>query len=489
MTITLLLSSALLPCYAESAKSAKSAKKAANTVLADGVYNIKNAKTGLYIDSYDLIYDANGSSYLDEKNGGSAQDIYVKRLDDGSYLLYPQSENAEYALSVKGGTEAGSTLSKSKEAGKTEKFVIYAAGNGSYNISPANQSGDPVTFGVSEELSKYRHNYVSLCDYTGKSDQMWVFEEVKTSGLSLAFGVTKVKLYSVGKLYATLTPYNYGTHNIKWTSSDENILMIDGGGNYCALAKGSVTVTAECEGMTAECTVVVSESKAFSWFSQHSVANSDWNAEALADIYFTSGGLRKRFMIDKYGKGRDWMDEGCYLTSIAMVLSNLGATMTKGYDFRSGQSGDLPADPYTVALANSGNTGPVSSKAVLSGNPILVSRSNIESRFTVAGHKITSEISYGVSPKDIKEALDEHPEGVIVYFSMARKNRSHYIVFTKCLNPDAKNSSDYRFEVCDSASYDAERGDHIPFESCISYTSEGYRLSYAVSMLTYSLAD
>ena len=72
---------------------------------------------------------------------------------------------------------------------------------------------------------------------------------------------------------------------------------------------------------------------------------------------------------------------------------------------------------------------------------------------------------------------------------MARKNRSHYIVFTKCLNPDAKNSSDYRFEVCDSASYDAERGDHIPFEKCISYTSEGYRLSYAVSILTYSLVD
>lgn len=485
----MLFSEASAICFAKSAKSTKSAKSVANNVLADGVYNIKNAKTGLYLDSYDLCYDPNGSSYLDEKNGGSAQDIYVKRTDDGSYILYPQSENAEYALSVKNGTEEGSALTKTSadELGKTERFVIYSAGNGRYNISPVAQGAESLTLGVSDEQSRYKHDLAALCRFTGKSDQSWIFEAIEPEGLSLAFGTSKVKIYSTGRFYATLMPYNYGTHTIKWSSDNEKVLMIDSEGNYCALSGGTVTVSAELGDMRAECTVTVSDDSAFSWFSQHSVSNSDWNAEALSSIYFTSGGVRKRFMIDKYGKGSDWMDEGCYLTSIAMVLCNMGATMDVGYDFRSGQDGDLPADPYTVALANSGNTGPVSSKAVLSGNPILVSRSNIESRFTVAGNSIESQISTDVSKKAIKEALDEHPEGVIVYFSMPRKNRSHYIVFTKCLNPEAKNSADYRFEVCDSASYDAERGDHVPFESCISYTSEGYRMSYAVSMLTFNI--
>ena len=126
---------------------------------------------------------------------------------------------------------------------------------------------------------------------------------------------------------------------------------------------------------------------------------------------------------------------------------------------------------------------------MISGNPILISRSNIESRFNVGGKAVKSEITYDVSKKAIKEALDEHPEGVIVYFSLASKNRSHYIVFTKCVNPEEKNPNNYTFEVCDAASYDAQRGDHVLFEQSISYISEGYRMSNAVSMITWSIAD
>lgn len=486
MAFTLLLTS--IPVYASGGVNAKKTANKAN-MIESGVYRIRNLEIGKYIDAYDFAYDPQGSAYLEEKNGGEAQDIYVKRLQDGTYILYPQSEGGKYALSFKGGRYFGSTVTKKEGSEKTEKFVIYASSVGTYTISPAVSSGDPVTLSVSDQLSRYKDNYLSFEKYTGKPDQQWVFEPIEVEGISLAFVSTKVKLYAVGKLYATLAPYNFNATNVKWESENEKILMIDSDGNYSAIAPGTVKVTAKLGKHSASCMITVSKDSAFTWYSQHSIANSDWNATALSNIYFTSGGVRKRFMIDKYGRGSDWMDEGCYVASIAMILNNLGAKLTEGYDFRSGQSGNLPADPYTVALANSGNYGAPTAKSVLYGNPILVSRANIDARFNVGGKSVVSEMTYNVSKKAIKAALDEHPEGVVIYFSRPSRNRTHYMVFTRCLNPEEKNPNKYIFEVCDSASYDASRGDHVPFEKSISYTSEGYRMTNAVSMITWNVVD
>ncbi len=472
------------------ARAAVSAKKTANleNVLKSGVYRIKNCQSGLYVDFYDMIYDAKGSAYLEEKNGGEAQDIYVERLSDGTYILRPQSESGKYSLSFKGLLSESAVLTKREAAEKTEKFVIYSADNGYYSISPA-IGRDSLTLGISDKTSRYDHNYISLVKFTGTADQKWAFEPIEPDGISLSFVSTTVKLYAVGTLYATLTPYNFGADDVKWTSDNEDVVMIDSKGNYTAIAPGKAKIRATSGGKSASCTINVSKEAAFTWYSQHSATGSDWNASSLSGIYFTAGGLRKRFMIDKYGKGKDWMDEGCYLASIAMVLNNMGARLTKGYDFRSGQTDNLPADPYTVALANSGNNGATTSRSVLYGNPILISRTNIDSKFNVDGKAIRSVMTYDVSPKAIKEALDEHPEGVVVYFSRPSRNRTHYIVFSKCLNPTEKNPKNYKFEVCDSASYDAARGDHVPFEKSISYTAEGYRMSSAVSMITWEIID
>ena len=471
--------------------AAGTAKKEANAsnYLKTGVYRIKNELTGLYIDCYDLAYEKNGSAYIETKNGGEAQDIYVERQADGTYTLSPQSEGGKYALSCKNGVENESVITKNKEKTAFERFAIYASKNGAYTIAPIKNTKEGLVLDISEKTSRYKDNYICLKKFDGNSSQLWRFEPIETTGVSLSFSNTKMKIWSVGTLHATLKPYNFTSNDVKWSSDNPSVLMIDKNGNYAAISAGKAKVTASLGGKSATCTVTVSEESAFTWYSQHSTKNSDWDGTALSGITFTSGGVRKKFMIDKYGRGSDWMDEGCYLSSIAMVLNNMGARLTEGYDFRSGQSGDLPADPYTVALANSGNLGATTSKGSLSGNPILVSRSNIESRFNVGGRAVYSKMTYDVSNKAIKEALDEHPEGVIIYFSRPSKGRTHYIVFTKCLNPDETNPRNYKFEVCDSASYDAARGDHVPFEKCISYTSEGYRMSSAVSMICWYVAD
>ncbi len=489
--LMLMLSMLLVPLNIIAAEPTVSAKKAANKVnnLESGVYRIRNSANGNYIDAYDKAYDPSGSAYLDKASGEMAQDIYVKRNSDGTYSLYPQSESGKYAFSASKGSSDGRLIKiASDNIGNSERFVIYSSqvssdGSITYTVSGAGEGG--LTLGVSSEQSRYKHNYVSLEKFKGTQSQQWYFEPVETEGISLAFKSTRVKLYAVGTLYATLTPYNFAAKNVKWTSSDESILIIDGNGNYSAIAPGTVKVTAECGGRSASCTVTVSSETAFTWYSQHSTVNSDWNADLLSGIYFTAGGVRKRFMIDQYGRGRDWMDEGCYLSAIAMIFHNMGARLTHGYDFRSGQTNNLPADPYTVALANSGNEGARSPNSVLYGNPILISRSKIDSRFNVNGKPVASSVSYNVSKKAIKEALDEHPEGIIVYFT--RAGRTHYIVFTKCLNPTEKNPNKYIFEVCDSASYDAARGDHVPFEKCISYTAERYRYSNAVCIITWKV--
>ena len=458
--------------------AATSAKK--SKYLESGVYRIKNQDTGLYVDVYDVAYDKAGSAYLSEASGESGQDFYVERQPDGTYFLYPQSEDGKYALSASGSDVA----TKKAGEGRTEKFDIYPSGK-AYTICPAYSGEKALALDVSDKTSRYKDTYVGMNKYhANDKGQKWIFEPVASTGLTMAYDAVTVKLYSTGNFYATVAPYNYGEHKIKWTSADSSILLVSESGRYCAMSEGSTLVTATCGDMIASCTVNVSSISAFTWYSQHNIYSSDWDGSKLGNIYFSSGGVRRKFAIDKINTGKDWMNDGCYLSSIAMVLHNLGATMTEGYDFRSGQRNNLPADPYTVALANSGNYGPTTSKAVLYGNPILVSISNILKRFTVRGKAVTSTTTGRVTAKAIKEALDMHPEGVIVYFSQPSKGRTHYIVFTKCLNPEEKNTSKYRFEVCDSAAYDANKGDHVPFEQCISYTAQGYRLSQARSIIS-----
>ena len=465
---------------APQALAAVSAKK--SKYLESGVYRIKNRDTGLYVDVYDVAYDKTGSAYLSAASGETGQDFYVERQPDGTYFLYPQSEDGKYALSAADGDIA----TKSSEAGSTEKFDIYPSGK-DYTICPAYSGEKALALDVSDKTSRYKDTYVGMNKYhANDKGQKWIFEPVPSTGLTMAYDAVTVKLYSTGNFYATVAPYNYGEHKIKWTSADSNILLISDSGRYCAMSEGSTLVTATCGDMITSCTVNVSSISAFTWYSQHNIYTSDWDGSKLGNIYFSSGGVRRKFAIDKINTGKDWMNDGCYLSSIAMVLHNLGATMTEGYDFRSGQRNNLPADPYTVALANSGNYGPTTSKAVLYGNPILVSLSSILKRFTVRGKTITSTTTGKVTAKAIKEALDMHPEGVIVYFSQPSKGRTHYIVFTKCLNPEEKNASKYRFEVCDSAAYDANKGDHVPFEQCISYTAQGYRLSQARSIISFN---
>ena len=92
-----------------------------------------------------------------------------------------------------------------------------------------------------------------------------------------------------------------------------------------------------------------------------------------------------------------------------------------------------------------------------------------------------------MSKKIIKEALDTHPEGVIVH--MQNGSNSHYIVIASCINPDAADPRDYRFVVYDAAAQKRSEGDGVTFEESISNETLYYRYSSMNSIITFDLAE
>lgn len=466
---------------AEAAAVAASAPALDTALITDGHYHIVNVATGQYLDTHDLIYDWQGSAYLDRATGQSGQDIRITRRNDGNYTLTPLSDGAKYNLSA----AAGTYITKKAATDLTEAFNLIPVGDGNYAISPASRTdGAVVTIGQSK--TRYNYNRAVLAEFTAAENQLWMIERIKPTALTLAYTELRERLYTVGTYYATLAPFG-GAEQLTWSSDNEAVLMINQSGEWVALGEGKATVTVRCGDLSDSMTVTVIDSPAYSFYSQHQINGTNWNGGALAGIRFTAGGVTKRYATDKYNRNTDWMDQGCALSCHAMALRNLGATLTDGYDFRSGQDGNLPADPYTVSLANTGNTGAVTANDTLFGNPIYVNHNLIATRFNVDGQSLTCTQYYVPNARAIKEQLDKHPEGVIVGMENGSYG-SHYFLFTKCLNPEEKNPANYRFEVCDPAAYGTnQKGDHVPFEQCYSYVSLGYRMWNITCMLTYNI--
>lgn len=483
LALIMMLSCFVIGVYAEDTQKNAAAEQGEFDVLSDGYYRIRNLATGLYLDSYDLRYDPQGPAYLDKATGQNGQDFFVSRNTDGTYTLVGQSDDAKYAVSH----ATGSHLTKSVKRGETESFDIVRLSENAYVVLPAYTKNTLLSISASDLKTNHGFTHVTLATYDDQLSQQWAFEPVPVTGISLAYTATRVKLWTLGTFYAAVAPYPVTAIPMKWTSDNEDVLMIDDTGAYCTVGVGKAKVTVTCGNYSASCVVEVHDSDAFAFFSQHNISGSYWNGNALSGIYF-SYGATKRYAVDRYNRNGDWMDEGCALSSHAMLLRNLGATLTEGYDFRSGQNGNLPADPYTVSLANTGNTGARAAKATLYGNPVLVNHNRIADRFKVDGKALTVTQYYYPSLKQIKEALDKHPEGVVVGMKNAY-NGSHYFLFTECLNPEEKNPYNYKFRVCDPAAYDLSQGDNIPFEQCYSYRSLYYRYSNIACMMVWDVVE
>ena len=458
------------------------------------VCRIKNASTGLYLDSYKYTAKTKGKSYLESYSKDSlGQVFHLVPCEDGTYMIVPQNDSGSYVYAYEAETSKGVMLKKVKltSAGETCKFDIVKYVNGTFVFAPVNTENEKAVLTQSETITEYKDYYTEILDMREDAqNQTWIIEPIKTEKLSLIYTATKVRLYGTGKFYARKHPYNVFTDDIKWTSSNEDVIMIGSDGTWCALSLGEVTITASVDGVSKSFKVKVVDRDAFTWYSQNNVYTSDWDATQLLSLKFKpSGGSTKKFAVDSKEPGGNncWMDEGCGNCAVAMVLNNMGAVKTKGYDFRSGQEGNLIADPYTVALANSGQYGPEAAETTLSGNPIWMAWAYVAEQFSVDGKTVKSTKLYYPTRTKIKNILAEHPEGVVVQVEKGEKN--HYLVFAECTNPTEKVNSKLQFMVCDSAAYLPANGDFVPFERSTSYVYEGYRYGNIVSVLYFTLED
>ncbi|MGM9642657.1 MAG: hypothetical protein ACI3XI_05560 [Eubacteriales bacterium] len=486
----------LLPCfiYASAAEALTTASVEEDIELAEMVCRIKNASTGLYLDSYKYTLWTDGKAYLENYSEGSlGQVFHLSPNEDGTYFIFPQNDNAAYAYSYSSGSSADKLVQKvnASNPGEHAKFDIVEHNDNRFIIAPSNFSDSEAVLTQSETITKYNDYYAELLPLRDNADkQLWVIEPIATEKLTVVFTSTKVRLYSTGKFYARKHPYNIFTSDIKWSSSDEDVLIIGDDGAWCALDLGTVTVTASVGSVSKSFEVTVTDKDAFTWYSQNNVYTSDWDATQLLPLKFNSGGIVKKFAVDSKEPGGSycWMDEGCGNAAMAMILNNLGAVKTTGYDFRSGQTDNLVADPYTVALANTGNYGATDANSVLTSNPIYMRWDYVARQFSLDGKTLTLKREFwGVTRSRIRDLLEEHPEGVLVQVQRGEKN--HYLVFTECVNPDEKVNSYLKFMVCDSAAYKPENGDYVPFEQSTSYLAELYRYGNITSVAYFTFAE
>ncbi len=470
----IILSVALLVCFVLCTVAFAETSLPSGEGPESGVYTIKNKASGEYLNAFDMKYAKGGFAYTDARSSEEGENILLIKQDDGTYLIYPQSEAGKYAFFVS--DTLGERVEKSDRLSDGSYFEI-SGGDGGYVIS----NGEYV-LGTTDKSTLYRMVLVKSEKFDGSDSQLWEIEPVSLSSFELKTVAEEVKLYSVSSVYAITKPA-YMSKLAKWTSSDDTMLMIDDDGSFCALKAGKVTVTATIGTESRSIDVKIVDKDAFTWYSQHLAKGGGWHGSELAGVYFYAG-AHKRFIINGYNRGLDWMDTGCALTSCAIVLNNLGARYAGGYDFRFDADGNLEADPYTVALANSGNKGLTASKGTLYGNPIMINIKQIATSFTLYGQPLEAVRTYGVTKKKLKEALDEHPEGVIVSMENSY-NGSHHIVVSECVNPEETNPEKYRFKIYDPAGQIRADGDNVLFENSASYALR-YRYYHMRSMIVFN---
>ena len=467
----------------------------ADVEIKEMICRIRNAGSGLYLDSYKYTLKTAGKAYVEKYTESSeGQVFHLSPCDDGTYMIIPQNDSAEYAYSYSTDTSKDNKIKKTKvtSAGELVKFDITENQNGYFVIAPANSNSSKAVLVQSDTVSEYSDPYVEIADFvSGDLKHQWIIEPIKTDKLTVIYTKTKLILYSSGVFYARKHPYNSFVSDIIWTSDNEDVLLIGEDGSWCALSEGNAVITASVDGVSASFTVQVVDRDGFTWYSQNNVYTSDWDATQLLFLYFRdpSTGSKRKFAVDSKEPGGNscWMDQGCGNASVAMVLNNMGAVKTEGYDFRSGQNGNLIADPYTVGLANAGAFGADTSTSTLRGNPIYMRWAYVAEQFSIDGKPLKLTKVYSPSTTKIKGILEEHPEGVIVQLSTSTKN--HYIVFTKCVNPEEKTSSKLKFMVCDSAAYLPQNGDNVLFEESTSYIYEGYRYRNIASVMYFTIDE
>ncbi len=435
--------------------------------LSDRFFRIKNAKNGKYLN---FVEGAEGTEavFTESYVGSASESFRFVHDSENNYFINCAHEDAKYFLSIS--EKEGNSIDISVEE-KEQSLPL--------SVELTSESEVLISHFTSETnyyIGTEGEDFALLSD---ENIGEWILEEIPVESLSMAYSETRMKLYSVQRFHAIVSPSSLQPF-VNWYADNEEIMLVSVDGTVCALSVGESMLSAKLGSISMQCRIEVCDGDTFAWFSQHNVTSSYWNGGALSGIKFRGRPFASETVWD-------WMEQGCALTSCAMLFRNMGATYEAGYDFRSGQQGNLPADPYTLALANIGHTGFTSPNTNYKADPVLVRWSSITEAFKVDGKpmKYTQKSYSGLS--SIRDALEDHPEGVVVKMVLSG-GATHFVLFTKCVNPEASRPSQLKFIISDSMSWDGSDGDNVPFEESASYKA-GYRYSSISSLFVWDVVE
>lgn len=205
------------------------------------------------------------------------------------------------------------------------------------------------------------------------------------------------------------------------------------------------------------------------WYTQtqnyDNYGNELWNDYKLSNLHFGSS-TSKPF--NDNSSNNDFMNEGCALACMAMVLNNLGAqTKNPIEDFRTDYYGYSYADPFTVTMANIGvTTAPTwdgkTYTYTQSSNPMRLDRPDLVAEYfnKTAKNDTTTKTFEG-----IKEKLSEYPKGIVVQFNNA--NGMHWVVMVPANNADG-------FVVYDPGTPNPTKANGVSFANSYAHLNYGF---------------
>lgn len=202
------------------------------------------------------------------------------------------------------------------------------------------------------------------------------------------------------------------------------------------------------------------------WYGQYVSKDVDgtyWNSAPVEDLEIKYGSATKPLFKENSSLTGDeaWMTQSCGIVGAAMILRNIYAKANI-YDFRTGKSTNILADPYTATLANCQYS--ISSNTTVytvtnDKNPRVLNESNLSSAFGVKYVRRNGSINETA----LKQMIKDYGY-VLVYF-----NDAHFMVVTEIKSGTEKFAK--RAVVYDPAASTYSTGANI----LLSDTKTGYK--------------
>ncbi|WP_416147690.1 peptidoglycan-binding protein [Salipaludibacillus sp. HK11] len=206
----------------------------------DAAYKFINKNSGK---TMDIAADGESIVQTTDENGLESQQWSVEKVTDGysnsEYYLVVNQETGK-ALAVNGWD---ALLKDKDENDETQKWLPSSFGNGEYTLLNADERVLLEVYGQSQN----ENASIGLWYPNSGNNQTWQLvpanDTIQVTGVSLDPEVVTLTEGESMQLEVTISPEDATNKDVVWTSSDEEIAMVDEDGNVTAQNIGTAQIT------------------------------------------------------------------------------------------------------------------------------------------------------------------------------------------------------------------------------------------------------